>query len=51
MDNMKGFSIVVAASSSNMGIGKNGSLPWRLAGDMAYFKKITSTSRHGKPSS
>jgi dihydrofolate reductase len=34
------FSIVVAADEAG-GIGKNGQLPWRLAGDMAFFKKLT----------
>jgi dihydrofolate reductase/thymidylate synthase len=34
------FSIVVAADEAG-GIGKNGQLPWRLTGDMAYFKKLT----------
>jgi dihydrofolate reductase len=37
---MAGFAIVVAADQAG-GIGKNGQLPWRLAGDMAYFKKLT----------
>ena len=37
---MRPFSIVVAADEAG-GIGKNGQLPWRLAGDMAYFKKLT----------
>ena len=47
---MKGFSIVVAAASSNFGIGRKGDLPWRIREDMAYFKKITSDvviSDHG----
>lgn len=35
------FSIVVAADQNN-GIGINGSLPWRIKGDMDYFKHITS---------
>jgi dihydrofolate reductase len=34
------FSIIVAATQSR-GIGYNGSLPWRISGDMAYFKKVT----------
>lgn len=37
------FSLVVAADSQN-GIGKNGSLPWTLKGDMAFFKKLTSSN-------
>lgn len=37
---MARFSIVVAADEAG-GIGKNGRLPWRLAGDMAYFKRLT----------
>ena len=36
----QGFSIVVAATRSG-GIGVKGSLPWRLPGDMAFFKKTT----------
>ena len=39
----KGFSIIVAATS-NLGIGKNNQLPWRLNGDMQTFKRITSVS-------
>lgn len=35
------FQLVVAATRK-LGIGKNGSMPWKLPGDMAYFKEITS---------
>ena len=38
-----GFSIVVACKSEDGGIGVNGSIPWTLPADMAYFKKITTT--------
>ncbi|KAK3783410.1 hypothetical protein RRG08_033671 [Elysia crispata] len=35
---------VVVAACNNMGIGINGKLPWRLKQDMAFFKKITSST-------
>jgi dihydrofolate reductase len=43
MDNIirnKKFSVVVAATEK-WGIGNKGTLPWRLKGDLAYFKKLT----------
>lgn len=42
---MRSFVVIVAASAANFGIGKNGHLPWRLPGDMAEFKRITSTTQ------
>ncbi len=39
---MRPFSIVVAAASSSLGIGKGGDLPWKIAEDMAFFKTLTS---------
>ena len=39
---MRPFSIVVAAASSSLGIGKGGDLPWKLAEDMTFFKTLTS---------
>lgn len=38
---MDGFALVVAADSKR-GIGKNQTLPWKLPGDMHYFKTLTS---------
>ena len=35
------FQLVVAATRK-LGIGKHGSMPWKLPGDMAYFKELTS---------
>lgn len=33
---------MVAAMSLTNGIGKDGGLPWRLKGEMAYFRSVTS---------
>jgi dihydrofolate reductase/thymidylate synthase len=38
------FDVVVAADESG-GIGKQGNLPWRLPGDTAFFKRITSETQ------
>mmetsp|Transcript_3808 Transcript_3808/g.6523 ORF Transcript_3808/g.6523 Transcript_3808/m.6523 type:complete len:507 (-) Transcript_3808:257-1777(-) len=37
---LRKFQVVVAATLT-MGIGKEGGLPWKLPGDMKYFKQIT----------
>lgn len=37
----RSLKIVVAATRSSLGIGKGGDLPWRLPGDMRFFKKVT----------
>jgi dihydrofolate reductase len=33
---------IIVATDSNMGIGVNNALPWRLPEDLAYFKRTTS---------
>lgn len=38
------FAIVVAATAGRLGIGRDGGLPWRLKGEMAYFRRVTSTT-------
>ncbi|MEW5316864.1 MAG: hypothetical protein WDW38_008208 [Sanguina aurantia] len=38
---MSNFQLVVAVDQ-NMGIGKDGTLPWKIPGDMAYFRELTS---------
>lgn len=40
-----GLQLVVAASKNGLGIGKDGTMPWKLPGDMAYFKELTSRTR------
>jgi len=40
------FAVVVAADSAN-GIGKDGDLAWRLPGDLAFFRRLTTTARPG----
>ena len=35
--------VIVAATAGTMGIGVNGALPWKLPGDMKFFRKTTST--------
>ena len=40
---------VVVAATRNMGIGKDGKLPWNLPSDLKFFKELTiSTSDPGK---
>lgn len=36
---------IVVAACSNMGIGIEGGLPWRLKQDMAFFRKITTVTK------
>jgi dihydrofolate reductase len=38
---MSSITIIVAASSSQLGIGLKGTLPWRLKKEMSYFKRVT----------
>ena len=37
--------LLVAAVDQDLGIGKNGTLPWHLKADLAYFKTLTTTTR------
>tara|TARA_B100000780_G_scaffold248513_1_gene193867 strand:- start:1164 stop:2753 length:1590 start_codon:yes stop_codon:yes gene_type:complete len=43
--NTRSTAAIVAIAGKTRGIGLNGKLPWRLKGDMAFFKKITTTVR------
>ena len=35
------LTLIVAATSKNLGIGRNGGLPWRLKAEMQYFARVT----------
>ncbi len=41
------FSLIVAADEA-LGIGKNGTLPWRLPAEMARFRRVTSEAPDGQ---
>ncbi len=43
---MTHLTLIVAATRTN-GIGQNAQLPWRLAKEMAYFKRVTTTAPDG----
>jgi dihydrofolate reductase len=43
------LTIIVAATSSNLGIGLKGTLPWRLKRELAYFKKVTTYNPQNLP--
>ena len=42
------FSVVVAATSTSFGIGRKGTLPWKIAEDMEFFKSVTTTAAANK---
>ncbi|RDW59596.1 dihydrofolate reductase [Coleophoma cylindrospora] len=45
----KELALIVAATSKNMGIGKNGGLPWTgLRKEMQYFAQVTQTTKPGQ---
>ncbi len=42
------YSIIVAANAKTNGIGRNGTLPWRIAADMEFFKSLTMSASPSK---
>eukprot|EP01031_Cornospumella_fuschlensis_P034236 gene34235-41442_t len=40
----RGVSLVVAVHYPSLGIGYKGGLPWRIAEDMKFFQKVTSST-------
>jgi dihydrofolate reductase/thymidylate synthase len=42
--NLKRSYQVVVSATRDMGIGKDGTLPWKLPGDLKFFKDITVTT-------
>ena len=45
---LKKFDIIACMSSKDRGIGLNGTLPWSIKDDMAYFSRITQATRNSK---
>lgn len=43
----RSFSVIVAADEAR-GIGRAGDLPWKLPGDMAYYKRTTTAAPEGQ---
>ena len=41
-------SLVVGCDSRNYGIGFEGTIPWKVKGDLSFFKKITSRTARGQ---
>merc|ERR1711972_1237626 len=39
---------VIVATTQKGGIGKDGTIPWKLPEDMGHFKKVTTAAPHGK---
>ena len=39
---MKKFAIIASVSKKSFGIGNNGKIPWKLTGDMVFFRRTTS---------
>lgn len=44
-EDMRGFSVIVAACKQTHGIGMGGQLPWSLRGDMQFFKQLTRSTQ------
>lgn len=42
---MRKFSLVVAATVPEFGIGFNGSIPWRIPEDLKFFKETTTSTK------
>ena len=39
---MKEFAIIASVSKTSFGIGNNGKIPWKVNGDMVFFRRTTS---------
>ena len=42
---MRNFSLVVAATEPEFGIGLDGSIPWRIPEDLKFFKETTTFTK------
>ncbi|KAI5787364.1 dihydrofolate reductase-like protein [Pyronema domesticum] len=43
----KPLTLIVAATTPSLGIGRNGALPWRLKSELAYFARVTKRTQGG----